>query len=576
MADCSACASNGKCTRDKTNCMIENNSLNNVNKIIGVMSGKGGVGKSSISAIIAKKLKSLGYRVGILDADITGPSIPRLLGVENSKVTSQNNMMIPVQSSEGIKVMSLNLLIDNEEDPVLWRGPIISATVKQFWTDVLWGELDYLIIDMPPGTGDVALTVMQSVPINGVVMVSVPQDLVSMIVSKAVNMAKKMNINILGVIENMSYITCSKCGEKIKLFNGENTEKFLNNMKLKLLGELPMISSINNLGQYKDFSIDESLDLLFEPIINNVIDELKQYIKLNNIQSQIIYQVSRKTNIIFQFIIFCIIILFNIIQILIIQISQERLFMKKVQGNMKSCLQPAPKVLVSCRDANGKDNALAVGYCGNCSYDPPMVMVGIVPSRYSYNMIKETGVFVVNLTTKEQKEMFDYLGSHSGRNEDKLAKYNVEEAIKINAPLLSDCPVNIECKVVDSIMTGSHEMFIGKIEYVHVNDDLVDENGNINFPEINLLQKVIDICSKYIIIMIKGIYPKQYIKEMCSYAKKRWNRTRWQWSWNRKKTWTMLCRSNFRKKRLRKKRQQRIQRFQKQLSMEQIQYFKYH
>ena len=163
--------------------------------------------------------------------------------------------------------------------------------------------------------------------------------------------------------------------------------------------------------------------------------------------------------------------------------------MEKVQGNMKSCLQPMPKVLVSCRDANGKNNALAVAYCGNCSYDPPMVMVGIVPSRYSYNIIKETGVFVVNLVTKEQQAMFDYLGSHSGRDEDKFSEFNikVKEGIKVNAPLLADCPINIECTVVDSIMTGSHEMFIGKVEYVHANNGLVDDAGNINYSEIKFL-----------------------------------------------------------------------------------------
>lgn len=275
MSDCNSCSSKDGCNKDKGTCMIKNNPLNNVKKIIGVMSGKGGVGKSSISVTIAKHLKGHGYSVGILDADITGPSVPRLLGVENKKVTFAENMMYPVTTSDGIKVMSLNLLMESEEDPVLWRGPIISGMVKQFWTDVLWGELDYLVIDMPPGTGDVALTVLQSIPISGVVMVSVPQDLVSMIVAKAVNMAKKMNINILGVIENMSYITCTKCGEKMKLFNGDNTEKFLKDMDLKLLGELPMLNSINNLGQYKDAHIDESLELLFNPIVKNIISELE-------------------------------------------------------------------------------------------------------------------------------------------------------------------------------------------------------------------------------------------------------------------------------------------------------------
>lgn len=163
--------------------------------------------------------------------------------------------------------------------------------------------------------------------------------------------------------------------------------------------------------------------------------------------------------------------------------------MKEDIRNMKSCLQPAPKVLVSCRDKDGRNNALAVGYCGNCSYDPPMVMVGIVPSRFSYHMIKETGCFVVNLVNAKQKELFDYLGSHSGKDEDKFDKLGVSiaDGDKVNAPLLADCPVNIECTVVDSIVTGSHEMFIGKIEAVHANSDLVNEKGEIDFTKINLI-----------------------------------------------------------------------------------------
>ena len=163
--------------------------------------------------------------------------------------------------------------------------------------------------------------------------------------------------------------------------------------------------------------------------------------------------------------------------------------MKENIRNMKSCLQPAPKVLVSCRGKDGRNNALAVGYCGNCSYDPPMVMVGIVPSRFSYHMIKESGCFVVNLVNAKQKELFDYLGSHSGKDEDKLAKLGVSVADgdKVNAPLLTDCPVNIECTVVDSIVTGSHEMFIGKIEAVHADSDLVNEKGEIDFTKINLI-----------------------------------------------------------------------------------------
>ena len=163
--------------------------------------------------------------------------------------------------------------------------------------------------------------------------------------------------------------------------------------------------------------------------------------------------------------------------------------MEKKKANLKSCLQPAPKVLVSCRGLNGENNVLAVAYCCNCSYDPPMVMVGIVPSRYSYKMIKESGCFAVNLVNKDYKETFDYLGSHSKRDEDKLEKMNVKlsDSIKINAPILADCPVNIECKVVDSIVTGSHEMFVGKIEYVHADSSLVDNEGNIDFSQLNFL-----------------------------------------------------------------------------------------
>lgn len=161
----------------------------------------------------------------------------------------------------------------------------------------------------------------------------------------------------------------------------------------------------------------------------------------------------------------------------------------KKQGNFKSCLQPTPKILVSCRGLNGENNVLAVGYCGNCSYDPPMVMVGIVPSRYSYQMIKESGCFTVNLVDKSYKEVFDYLGSHSKRDENKLDVMNVkfDEGVKIDAPILSDCPVNIECKVVDSVVTGSHEMFIGKVLYVHANAKLVDDEGNIDFSQINFI-----------------------------------------------------------------------------------------
>lgn len=276
MSECNSCPSNDGCNKDKEKCMVKNNPYNKVKKIIGIMSGKGGVGKSSISVLVAKQLKKLGYSVGILDADVTGPSIPNLMGLKGKKAETTEKLILPVDTNDGIKIISLNLLLEDESQPVIWRGPIISGAVKQFWTDVIWGELDYLIIDMPPGTADVALTVMQSIPISGLVMVSVPQDLVSMIVSKAVNMAKTMNINILGVIENMSYITCPDCGKQIKLFNGDSTNTFLKEMHLKLLGELPMISSISNLAEKSHESIDEKLELIFKPIVTNIINSLEE------------------------------------------------------------------------------------------------------------------------------------------------------------------------------------------------------------------------------------------------------------------------------------------------------------
>ena len=276
MSNCGSCPSKGECGKDQQSCGIQNNPLNNIKKIIGVMSGKGGVGKSTVSALIARNLAKQGYKVGVLDADITGPSIPRLLGVKDAKAMgAPNNCIYSVQSSDGIKVMSLNLLLEDENQPVIWRGAMISNTVKQFYTDVIWGELDYLLIDMPPGTGDVSLTVMQSIPINGIVMVSVPQDMVSMIVAKAVNMVRKLNIEIIGLVENMSYIVCPDCGNKIQIFKGNDTEKLLDDLQLNLLGTLPMNAGLGNVsvGVYKDG--DEEVEGLFNPIVINLLNSLK-------------------------------------------------------------------------------------------------------------------------------------------------------------------------------------------------------------------------------------------------------------------------------------------------------------
>ncbi|MDU5080918.1 MAG: Mrp/NBP35 family ATP-binding protein [Bacillota bacterium] len=275
MANCNNCPSKSSCSKPKDGCMIENNPLNKINKVIGVMSGKGGVGKSTVSVLIAKELRKKGYKVGILDADITGPSIPRLLDIKDAEVESTENFLYPVETEDGIKVMSFNLLMEDENQPVIWRGPIISTAVRQFWTDVLWEELDYLIIDMPPGTGDVALTVMDSIPINGLIMVSIPQDMVSMIVAKAVNMARKMNISIIGVIQNMSYVLCPNCNEKIKIYDTENINEFLEDMNLKLLGEIPMVKEISSISNNSYEDSDKIIDKIFNPILENIIKSIE-------------------------------------------------------------------------------------------------------------------------------------------------------------------------------------------------------------------------------------------------------------------------------------------------------------
>ena len=273
MSECENCSLEDKCD-GKEACTFENNSLNHVKKIIGVMSGKGGVGKSTISALIANELNKKGFKVGILDADITGPSIPRFFNVTGEKISGGEQGMLPVKTSNGIEVMSMNFFMEYEEQPVIWRGPLIGGTVKQFWTDVIWGDLDYLVIDMPPGTGDVALTAMQSIPINGIVMVSVPQDLVSMIVAKAVNMAKKMEIKVLGVIENMSYIICPDCKRKIKIFESEDTEKYLKELDTELLGELPMCKDIAAASkdgvELNSDNINETIESITDKIIKLV------------------------------------------------------------------------------------------------------------------------------------------------------------------------------------------------------------------------------------------------------------------------------------------------------------------
>ena len=215
------------------------NQLSSVKHVIGVVSGKGGVGKSIVTSMLAVLMQRRGYKTAVLDADITGPSIPRNFGIKDN-ATSNGEYLIPVTSKTGIDIMSLNLLLNEETKPVVWRGPVIAGMVKQFWTDVVWDDIDYMFIDMPPGTGDVPLTVFQSLPVDGIVVVTTPQDLVSMIVEKATKMAQMMNIPIIGIVENMSYYICEKCGTKANIFGHDGAKITAERMGEKFLGEVPL------------------------------------------------------------------------------------------------------------------------------------------------------------------------------------------------------------------------------------------------------------------------------------------------------------------------------------------------
>ena len=248
-ASCEGCSSSKK----QQSFLAEMNAQSNVKHVIGVVSGKGGVGKSMVTASLANMMAEKGYRVGILDADITGPSIPKMYGLHGPAQADDNGIYPPLAEND-IKVMSINLLMPDEEAPVIWRGPVISGMVKQFWTDVIWGELDYLFVDMPPGTGDVPLTVFQSLPLDGIVIVSSPQDLVQMIVKKAYHMAKSMNVPILGIVENYSYLVCPDCGKKISVFGESHIEEVAGKMDLKVLGKMPIDPSLAELSDKGDFA----------------------------------------------------------------------------------------------------------------------------------------------------------------------------------------------------------------------------------------------------------------------------------------------------------------------------------
>lgn len=236
--ECNSCSTT--CSSDSRKSMIEPlNKHSKVKKVIGVVSGKGGVGKSLTTSYLSVLMNRKGYKTAILDADITGPSIPKTFGI-HGKAQGNELGIFPRESGQGIKVMSINLLLDSEEMPVVWRGPVIAGTVKQFWTDVVWEDVDYMFVDMPPGTGDVPLTVFQSLPVDGIIIVTSPQDLVSMIVGKAVNMAKAMNVPILGLVENYSYMACGNCGERMSVFGESHVHEVAEKYGLKVLDQVPI------------------------------------------------------------------------------------------------------------------------------------------------------------------------------------------------------------------------------------------------------------------------------------------------------------------------------------------------
>ncbi len=267
--DCSSCSSS---CGEKKDLHVPCNEYSNVKKVIGVVSGKGGVGKSLVTSMLTTAMQVKGNACGILDADITGPSIPKAFGLKGPAM--QNEMgLIPAKTKTGIEVMSINLLLDKEDQPVVWRGPVISGVIQQFWSEVFWGDVDYMFVDMPPGTGDVALTVFQSLPVDGIVIVTTPQDLVTMIVKKAVNMANMMNIPILGIVENMSYLECPDCGKKISVFGESKLDEVAKDLNIPVLAKLPIKSKIASLVDKGAVELAEIKELY------DAADKIKEMLK---------------------------------------------------------------------------------------------------------------------------------------------------------------------------------------------------------------------------------------------------------------------------------------------------------
>ncbi|MBO5212213.1 MAG: Mrp/NBP35 family ATP-binding protein [Clostridia bacterium] len=266
--DCSSCTAN--CSSRQQGIPKEQlNELSSVKRVIGVVSGKGGVGKSIVTSMLSVLMQRKGYKTAILDADITGPSIPRAFGLKD-RALSNGQYLLPVTTKTGIDVMSVNLLLEDETRPVVWRGPVIAGTVKQFWTDVVWDEVDYMFVDMPPGTGDVPLTVFQSLPIDGIIIVTTPQDLVSMIVEKAAKMAQMMNVPVIGIVQNMSYVICPDCGKEMHIFGEGKISEVAKKYNYEILGELPIDAKLAKLC---DKGI---IELMENNYLDNASDAIEQ------------------------------------------------------------------------------------------------------------------------------------------------------------------------------------------------------------------------------------------------------------------------------------------------------------
>ncbi len=265
--NCESCGVEGCSSRIEK---AKQNERTKIKKIVGILSGKGGVGKSYVTSLLAVSLAKRGYKVGIMDADITGPSIPKAFGLKGN-VYSDGKFIDPKESKIGIKVISANFLLDNESDPIVWRGPLLGGLVKQFYEEVSWGELDYLLIDMPPGTGDVALTIFQMLPVDDLVIITSPQDLVSLIVTKALKMAEMMNIHVKGVIENMAYIECPDCKKHINVFGESHLEQFASEMDFNILGRLPIVpnnASLVDQGKVELIEMEE-----MEKVVDSFLEE---------------------------------------------------------------------------------------------------------------------------------------------------------------------------------------------------------------------------------------------------------------------------------------------------------------